>query len=152
GSDDVEFSGLRSADIDYLDIKTGDATGGADQVSFGQTTFLGSPDTNFGANATAKSVSIATGTGNDVVSVNALTAPSLSINTGAGNDTINISTSDNVVINGNLSIVAGDGANTVSVGANSHTLVVDGNLSIVTGSGNDGVSLNYLTVGNVSGD
>src|SRR5262249_18715327 len=150
GSDIVEFAGLRSGDIDFVDVKTGDATGGADVVLFGQTTFAGNPDTNFGVNATNKAVSITTGSGNDSVNINALTAPSLAISTGAGNDVVNIAQNDDVTIHGDVSIVAGDGTNAVSVGLSTHTTVIDGNLKIVSGSDADTVTLTNLTVGNVS--
>jgi hypothetical protein len=151
GDDLVQFAGLRASDINFVDVKTGDAPG-ADIVSFGQTTFAGNPDTAFGINATSKAVSITTGNGNDTVTVDALTAPSLSITTGAGNDNVGIAQNDNVVVNGDVSISVGDGTNSVLGATNSHTFVVDGGLNISSGSGDDSVTLDGVTVGNVAGN
>jgi hypothetical protein len=151
GSDVVQIAGLRAADVDILDINTGDATGGSDTVSFLQTTFVGSPDTAWGASATSKAVSITTGSGDDYVNVSALTAAGLSIDTGAGNDTIGVAQNDDVAIHGDLSIVAGDGGGTVNVAPNSHTLVVDGSMNVQGGAGNDFYTFDGLTVGNVVG-
>jgi hypothetical protein len=151
GNDLVQIAGLQSTDVGQLDIKTGDASGG-DNVSIGQSTFAGSPDIFFGFNAVAKGVSITSGNGNDVISVNALTAPNLSIDGATLPDVVNIATTDNVLINGNVSVDLNDGGGTVNVGQNSHTLVVDGSMNVRGGSGNDFLTLDGLTAGNVSGD
>src|SRR4029078_515705 len=86
------------------------------------------------------------------LSINALTAPSLSVDGAALPDVINIATSDNVVINGNVFVDLNDGGGTVNVGQNAHTLVADGSMNVHGGSGNDFLTLDRLTVGNVSGN
>jgi hypothetical protein len=151
GDDLVQFAGLRASDIDFVDVKTGNAPG-TDIVTFGQTTFAGNPDVVFGINATSKAVSITTGNANDTVTVDALTAPSLSISAGAGNDNIGIAQHDDVTIHGDVSIAVGDGTNSVLGATNGHTFVVDGNMNVTSGSGSDSVTLDGLTVGNVAGN
>src|SRR5262245_3679205 len=135
GNDLVQVAGLQNTDVGILQINSGDASGG-DNISLGQSTFAGSPDIFFGFNAVTKSVNITTGNGNDVVSVNALTAPNLSVNSGALPDVINLATSDNVIVNGDVSLNLGAGGGSVNIGLNSHTAVIDGNLEVTGGSGN----------------
>lgn len=151
GNDSVQIAGMRAADVSNISINTGNATT-ADNVSFGQTTFVGNPDTVWGASAVSQSVSITSGNGADTISVNALTAPSLTINAGSGTDAFNIATTDDLTINGNVSIDTGDGGGLMSVGLNNHTTIIDGSFTITGGSGNDTTNINQTTVGNVAGN
>jgi hypothetical protein len=112
GNDTVEFGGLRAADVQNLTINTGDASTG-DTVKFGQTTFVGNPDTNWGSNAIAHSVDITTGNGADQVRISDLTTPAFSVQTGSGDDTITPVDLGGLVSNVDKSIDGGAGNDTL---------------------------------------